>query len=298
MVEWLLVAFTMVVQSSVGLVLMSGLYIYWFKCESNTWQYSTIFVQKILLRTLLVSSLLAGVGLITSLNVMEHPFRVYCILQNVMPEWINIETAFASIYFGSLVLYTLFFAVIKRIHLYIILIIGGIGLIDLYYMAIICVQNTMFVWNNVNTYFLFYGAVFTLGPALSMLFIGYPLAKRYQGKLPVKLVMSTLLVVFISVIMRIIEHPAYMEWLTEITKIDNDDIIYPNQVKFNIKSDFGLKMLSWCLYIIAMTLWTCSLWKGKSNLLTNNNYFILLGAAIVFIAEIINQYTFFMMLKI
>ncbi|MDC9594866.1 dimethyl sulfoxide reductase anchor subunit family protein [Xenorhabdus sp. IM139775] len=297
MSEWLLIAFTMLVQSSVGLVLMNGLYIYWLKHELNTWQHSvTIFVQKILLRTLLVSSALAGIGLAASLNIMGQPFNVYHALQNVnvIQEWVNIETRFAALYFGLLVLYTLFFVMKKHAHVYAMLVIGVIGLIDLHYMAIIYVNSAMITWANINTFFLFYSAVFTLGPALALLFIAYPLGKYLRGRLPIKLVMAALLVVFISVTMRLIEQPAYMEWLSEVT-IVNANVIFPHQAEFNIKSAFGLRMLSWCLYIIAMAIWSYSLWKRRNSLLTHKNYAILIGAVLMFIAEMVNQYTFFIM---
>ncbi|PHM60223.1 dimethyl sulfoxide reductase anchor subunit family protein [Xenorhabdus ishibashii] len=294
MSEWSLIAFTMIAQSSVGLVLMSGLYTYWIKHESNIWQHSvTILVQKILLRTLLVSSALAGIGLVASLNIIER-FNVYHALQNVIHKWVRIETIFAVIYFGLLVLYILLSVITKRAYIYIMLVIGVIGLIDLYYMAIIYVNSAMITWANMNTYFLFYSAVFTLGPALALSFISYPLGKYLRGRLSTKLVMAALLVVFISVTMRLIEQPAYMEWLSEIT-IVNDNVIFPLQAEFKIKSAFGLRMISWCLYIIAMVIWTFSLWKEKCNALIGNDYFILIGAAIMFVAELINQYTFFIM---
>ncbi|OTA19939.1 hypothetical protein Xbed_01869 [Xenorhabdus beddingii] len=298
MSEWLLIIFTMIVQSSVGLVLMSVLYIYWFKHELNTWSHSvTLLVQKIVLRALLVSSVLAGIGLIASLNILGYPFSVYHSLRNVMQKWINIETTFAAIYFGLLALYTIYVVVRKRAHVYIMLAIGIVGLINIHYMAIIYVNSAMITWTNVNTYFLFYGAVFTLGPALAVSFIGYPLRKSIRGALPVKLVMAALFVVFISVTVRLIEHPAYMEWLAGVAMM-NDNIIFPHQTELNIKSAFGLKMLSWCLSIIAMASWTYALWKGKDNLLINNYYSILMGSTFIFIAEVVNQYTFFIMCNV
>lgn len=293
--EWLLIAFTMIVQSSVGFVLMSSLYIYWIQHGLNMLQHSaTIFAQKIFLRTLLISSTLAGIGLSASLKIEEYPFSIYHTLQNVIQKWANTETIFAIIYFSLLVLYTIFFMITKRTYIYIVLAIGIIGLIDLYYMTIIYVNNAMLTWTNINTYFLFYSAVFTLGPALALSVIYYPVGKYFRGRLALKLVISALLVVFISVTMRLIEQPAYMEWLTEST-IVNNNIIFPHQAEFNIKSAFGLRMISWCLYIIAMAIWTYSLWKAKYNSLINNNYYIISGTALMFVAETINQYTFFIM---
>ncbi|PHM49492.1 dimethyl sulfoxide reductase anchor subunit family protein [Xenorhabdus miraniensis] len=295
MSEWLLIAFTMVMQSSVGLVLMSVLCVYWFKHELNTWQHSvTILVQKTLLKTYLISSVLAGIGFISSLNIWGYPLSVYQSLHNVKQDWINIETIFAAVYFGLLVLHTLLVALRKRIYDYIMLVIGIVGVIDVHYMAIIYVNSDMVTWTNINTYFLFYGAIFTLGPALALSFIACPLRKFIRGKLPIKLVMAALFVVFISVTVRLIEHPAYMEWLAEITMV-NDNMIFPHQTELNIKSAFGLKMLSWCLYIIAMATWIYALWKGRDNLLINNAYSILVGSMLIFIAELINQYTFFIM---
>ncbi|WP_319939016.1 dimethyl sulfoxide reductase anchor subunit family protein [Xenorhabdus littoralis] len=296
--EWLLIALTMLVQSSVGLVLMSALFIYWFKHESKTWQYSVaVVVEKTLLRTLLVSSVLAGIGLLASLNILEYPFNLYHTLHNVMQRWVNIETTFAAIYFGLLVLCTFIVVFIKRAHAYVMLGIGVIGLIDLHYMAIIYVNSMMITWKNINTYFLFYGAVFTLGPALALSFICCPLRKYIQGKFLIKFLMAALFVVFASVILRLIEHPAYMGWLAEITTI-NENAIFPHQVEFNIKSAFGMRMISWCLYIVAMTIWIYALWKGKNGLLNHKNYSILLGAILMFIAELVNQYTFFIMCNV
>ncbi|PHM45356.1 hypothetical protein Xmau_01006 [Xenorhabdus mauleonii] len=299
MSEWLLIAFTMIVQSSVGLVLMSALFIYWFKHELSTWQSSAgYFVHKILLRALLASGLLAGIGLAASVNVLEYPsFSIYQSLHNVMPKWVNIETAFAAAYFVLVVLYTSYVAVIKQIHAYVLLTIGVVGLIDLYYITIIYVNSAMNTWANVNTYFLFYSAVFTLGPALALSFIGCPLKNCIKGKLPVKLVVTALFVVFISVTTRLIEHPAYMGWLAEVTAIDTN-VIFPHQTELNIKSAFGLRMLSWCLYIIAMTTWIYALWKGRDNLLIKNHSSILAGTVLMFVAELVNQYTFFIMCNV
>lgn len=295
MSEWLLIAFTMIVQSSVGLALMSVLYVYWFKHELNTWQHSvTILVQKTLLKIYLISSVLAGIGFISSLNIWEYPPNVYQSLHNVKQDWMDIETIFAAVYFGLLVLHTLFVAFRKRVYVYIMLAIGIIGVIDIHYMAIIYVNSDMVTWTNINTYFLFYGAVFTLGPALALSLIACPLRKFIRGKLPTKLVMAALFVVFISVTVRLIEHPAYMEWLAEVTMV-NDNMIFPHQTELNIKSAFGLKMLSWCLYIIAMATWIYALWKGRDNLLINNTYYIIVGSMLIFIAELVNQYTFFVM---
>ncbi|WP_237388075.1 DmsC/YnfH family molybdoenzyme membrane anchor subunit [Xenorhabdus sp. Sc-CR9] len=115
MSEWLLIAFTMIVQSSVGLVLMSALFIYWLKHELNTWQYPvTILVQKILLRTLLVSGLLAGLGLVASLNILEYPFNIYHSLCNIIQECVNIGKIFAAIYFGLIVFLYYFYNASKK----------------------------------------------------------------------------------------------------------------------------------------------------------------------------------------
>ncbi|CEE94377.1 hypothetical protein; putative membrane protein [Xenorhabdus nematophila str. Anatoliense] len=296
MSEWLLIAFTMIVQSSVGLVLMSALFIYWLKHNLDAWQPPVvILVQKILLRTLLVSSLLAGLGLTGSLNFLGDPFNVYRSLRMIVQKWVNIETIFAAIYFAMLIFYSLFVAFIKRIHAYIIFGIGVIGLIDLHCMAIVYANSAIITWTNVNTYFLYYSAVFTLGPSLALSFIGYPLRKYIRGTLAIKLVMMALFVVFISVTMRLIEHP-YMGWLTETTIIDYN-VIFPHQVELNIKSAFGLRMSSWCLYIAGMAIWIYALWRGRDNLLTRNHRSILIGTIVMFIAELFNQYTFFIICK-
>lgn len=49
--------------------------------------------------------------------------------------------------------------------------------------------------------------------------------------------------------MRLIEPPAYMEWLIETTIVD-ENIIFPLHPELNFKSAFGLRIVSWCLYIL------------------------------------------------
>ncbi|CDH00306.1 hypothetical protein XBFM1_1510004 [Xenorhabdus bovienii str. feltiae Moldova] len=104
--------------------------------------------------------------------------------------------------------------------------------------------------------------------------------------------LAALIIVFISVTMRLIEQPAYMEWLIETTTVD-ENIIFPLHPELNFKSAFGLRIVSWCLYIIAMAIWAYSLWKGRNRALIRLGFPILSGTVIMFIAEMVNQYTFF-----
>ncbi|WP_340620401.1 dimethyl sulfoxide reductase anchor subunit family protein [Xenorhabdus siamensis] len=300
MSEWLLIAFTMIVQSSIGLVLMSALYIYFFNQKTNAGQKSTVVPVRI---ALVISSLLSGIGLLSSLDIMGHPFSVYHLLQlhNIIHrrEWINIETTFAAIYFGTLSLYTLFALATKRGHVYVMMGIGIIGLADIHYMVSIYLNSAMLTWTNINTYFLFYGAVFTLGPALALSFISQSGRKLTQEKIPTKLIMSALIIVFISVTMRLIEQPAYMGWLVETAlESEGKNTIFPHQPELNFKSAFSFRMITWCLYIIAMAIWAYTLWKGRNRTRIRTGYPILSGTVIMFIAEIINQYIFFIMCNI
>ncbi|MCC8366593.1 dimethyl sulfoxide reductase anchor subunit [Xenorhabdus sp. PB61.4] len=295
MSEWLLIAFTMIVQSSIGLVLMSALYTHFFNRKAGTGQKPEAVLVR---RILVISSILAGIGLLSSLDIIGYPFSVYQLLQlhNIMQEWINTETALAAIYFITLSLYTLFVLLTKQSHAYIMAGISVIGLVDIHYMVNIYSNSDIITWTNVNTYFLFYGAVFTLGPALSLSLIGQSGRQFMREKIPTKLLMAALIIVFISVTTRLIEQPAYMGWLVEaVTDGETENIIFPHQPEINLKSAFGFRMITWCLYILAMTIWAYTLWKSRNKTLIRTSCPILSGTMIMLVAEIINQYIFFAM---
>ncbi|WP_340608484.1 dimethyl sulfoxide reductase anchor subunit family protein [Xenorhabdus bharatensis] len=295
MSEWLLIAFTMIVQSSIGLVFMSALYTHFFNWKAGSGQKTEATSVR---RILVISSILAGIGLLSSLDIIGYPFSVYRLLQlhNTMREWINTETALAAIYFITLSLYTLFVLLTKQSHAYIMTGISAIGLVDIHYMVNIYSNSDIITWTNINTYFLFYGAVFTLGPALALSLIGQPDRQFMREKIPTKLLMAALIIVFISVTTRLIEQPAYMGWLVEaVTEGETENIIFPHQPEINLKSAFGFRMITWCLYILAMTIWAYTLWKGRNKTRIRTGYPILSGTIIMLVAEIINQYIFFVM---
>ncbi|PHM33233.1 DmsC/YnfH family molybdoenzyme membrane anchor subunit [Xenorhabdus innexi] len=293
--EWLLIAFTMIVQSSIGLVLMSALYTHFFYHKTEVGQETEAVPVR---RILVISSILAGIGLLSFLDIIGYPSSSYQLLQlhDLMQEWVNTETTFSAAYFITLSLYTLFVLITKQSHAYIMAGISIIGLADIHYMVNIYSNSNLIIWTNINTYFLFYGAVFTLGPALALSLIGQPGRKFIREKIPTKLIMTALIIVFISVTTRLIEQPAYMGWLVEaVTEGQIENIIFPHQPEINLRSAFGFRMITWCLYIIAMTIWTYTLWRGRNKTLVRIGCPILSGTIIMLIAEIINQYIFFVM---
>ena len=52
---------------------------------------------------------------------------------------------------------------------------GIVGLIDVYCMASIYAVTRVNGWDNINTYLVFFGTVFTLGPVLAASLLGVTL---------------------------------------------------------------------------------------------------------------------------
>ncbi|WP_369309275.1 dimethyl sulfoxide reductase anchor subunit family protein [Providencia rettgeri] len=287
MSEWPLVAFTLLVQSSVGVVIFSALYFCWIEKEVGTQQSTTIMKP-----VLILAAILGCLGLLASTLHMGYPWNAFHALRHISSSWLSREVVFAAVYLGALCLYTLVVLIKGRMNNTILALIGLLGLIDIYCMASLYFNTSMVTWMHVNTYFMFFGSVFATGGAIALGLTTKRSRTLISVELTNKLVVSALLVIFLAFVIRMTVQPFYLEWLSNIV-INSNAITFPQSPEIAYTGTFLLRLSAWSWGIIGILLLGYQAWKNRSVTFIASTQIITLACIIIFISEILNRFAFF-----
>lgn len=287
MSEWPLVAFTLLVQSSVGVVIFSALYFCWIEKEVGTQQSTTIMKP-----VLILAAILGGLGLLASTLHMGYPWNAFHALRHISSSWLSREVVFAAVYLGALCLYTLVVLIKGRMNNTILALIGLLGLIDIYCMASLYFNTSMVTWMHANTYFMFFGSVFATGGAIALGLTTKRSRTLISVELTNKLVVSALLVIFLAFVIRMAVQPFYLEWLSNIV-INSNAITFPQSPEIAYTGTFLLRLSAWSWGIIGILLLGYQAWKNRSVTFIASTQIITLACIIIFISEILNRFAFF-----
>ncbi|HHQ2586733.1 TPA: dimethyl sulfoxide reductase anchor subunit family protein [Providencia rettgeri] len=287
MSEWPLVTFTLLVQSSVGIVILIALYFCWTEKEIGN-ERATRAMKPILL----VAAILGCLGLLASTTHMGYPWNAFHALRHFSSSWLSREIVFAAVYLGALCLYTLIVFIKGKMNRSILALIGGLGLVDVYCMASLYFNTSMMTWMHVNTYFMFFGAVFAAGSALTLGLVAYRVKKLISAELANKMMVSTLVIVFIAIAVRMAIQPFYLEWLSN-TMITTNAITFPHSPANAYAETFLLRISAWSWGIIGILLLGFNIWKNRTAPFTLGLAIITLACGIIFIGEIMNRFAYF-----
>lgn len=287
MSEWPLVAFTLLVQSSVGVVIFSALYFCWIEKEVGTQQSTTIMKP-----VLILAAILGCLGLLASTLHMGYPWNAFHALRHISSSWLSREVVFAAVYLGALCLYTLVVLIKGRMNNTILALIGLLGLIDIYCMASLYFNTSMVTWMHANTYFMFFGSVFATGGAIALGLTTKRSRTLISVELTNKLVVSALLVIFLAFVIRMAVQPFYLEWLSNIV-INSNAITFPQSPEIAYTGTFLLRLSAWSWGIIGILLLGYQAWKNRSVTFIASTQIITLACIIIFISEILNRFAFF-----
>lgn len=287
MSEWPLVTFTLLVQSSVGIVILIALYFCWTEKEIGN-ERATRAMKPILL----VAAILGCLGLLASTTHMGYPWNAFHALRHFSSSWLSREIVFAAVYLGALCLYTLIVFIKGKMNRSILALIGGLGLVDVYCMASLYFNTSMMTWMHVNTYFMFFGAVFAAGSALTLGLVAYRVKKLISAELANKMMVSTLVIVFIAIAVRMAIQPFYLEWLSN-TMITTNAITFPHSPANAYAETFLLRISAWSWGIIGILLLGFNIWKNRTASFTLGLAIITLACGIIFIGEIMNRFAYF-----
>lgn len=285
--EWPLVIFTLLLQGSVGLVLVSALFARWLRVEQ------TEELRFIALRSALVlACIMAGLGLLASVAHLGYPLNALNSLRHIGSSWLSREIAVASLYLGLLCLVTLRALLVRRISPLQLLFVGLVGLVDVYCMAAIYFHSSVTTWMHWHTYLVFYGAVLALGAALGAVAIALPVRRKISGELALRLLMSVLLLVAFSLLVRLIGQLDYLSWLS-VTLLHEASVTFPLRPQQALIDTVGLRMMGWGLQMIGVGLMIAALWQGRRGVLTAMPGLLLAGCLCVILAELVARHIFF-----
>lgn len=285
--EWPLVTFTLLLQSSVGVVILTALYFCWFERELGN-QRATLVMKP----TLLVATVLGCLGLLSSTLHMGYPLNAFHALRHISSSWLSREIVFAVLYLGALCLYTLFVLIKGHMNKTILALIGLLGLVDIFCMASLYYSSSMQTWMHSNTYFMFFGSVFAAGAAIVLAVTAVKAKVVASPILAYKLVAIALVVIFLAIAIRLVVQPFYVEWLSH-DLMSNHSITFPQTPISAYNGTFALRLSAWILSIVGFLVLGYSMWKKRAAILTTGMPLLSVGCTIVFIAEVLNRFAFF-----
>ena len=287
MSEWPLVAFTLLVQSSVGVVIFTALYFCWIEKEIGN-QKATAAMKPILL----VGAILGCLGLLASTMHMGYPWNAFHALRHISSSWLSREIVFAALYLGALCLYTLIVLIKGKMNRSILELIGLLGLIDVYCMASLYFNTSMMTWMHANTYFMFFGSVITSGAAITLGLTTCRIKTLVSLELANKMVISALSLIFIAIVIRMAVQPFYLEWLSHAV-ISTNAITFPESPVTAYAGTFLLRVSAWSWGVIGILLLGFSIWKKQASPFKTSIPIITLACVVIFLGEILNRFAFF-----
>jgi len=158
--EWALLIFSVCVPAAVGGFLF--LYLFHKKIVSNGMN-----PLQVLKLPLLVLTGVAIIGLFAAFFHLGSPMHAFYTILRFGQSWMSNEIVFTSLFIAMACITTGLAIVQKKVNPILLLLTGLVGLVDVYSMATIYAVTRINGWDNLNTYVVFFGSVFTLGPVLA-----------------------------------------------------------------------------------------------------------------------------------
>jgi anaerobic dimethyl sulfoxide reductase subunit C (anchor subunit) len=158
--EWALLIMTVCVPAAVGGFLFLGVF---HKKIAQAGQDS----YKAMKLPILSLAILSVIGLLASFFHLGTPAHAFYTILGFGRSWMSNEIVFTGAFIGLACLTALLVLVQKKTNPVFMIVTGIVGLAAVYCMASIYAATRVNGWDNVNTYLVFFGTVFTLGPVLA-----------------------------------------------------------------------------------------------------------------------------------
>lgn len=150
-----LILFTLLLQCSVGITI--GLAI------THRRAVAAGDVRRTMLWPLVISFILAAIGLTASTLHLGYPLNAFNALRHVASSWLSREIVFASFYLAALGLSVVVAFIRKPGWQFLLWLAALLGAVDVFCMAQIYIHTGVISWQHVNTLVMFAGTVGTLG---------------------------------------------------------------------------------------------------------------------------------------
>lgn len=199
--EWPLIIFTLLVQASVGvMLLLAGI-------ETLAKRGRTASVLSF--PALAGAFILAVAGLCASIFHLGYPLNALHALRHIESSWLSREILLASCYCALLALCALLMYVKRAVALPLLWVTVLFGLADIFCMGAIYVHSSVITWMHPNTWVMFYGATVMLGVAGLICLLSYASAGQARGRLWFILAG----IVTLALLARLMVQPSWCDWL-------------------------------------------------------------------------------------
>lgn len=158
--EWALLIMTVCVPAAVGGLLFLGIF---HNKIMNAGQ-DSYQIMKLPTLTLVILSL---IGLLSSFFHLGTPTNAFYTIMGFGRSWMSNEIVFTGAFIALACITAALLFIQKKANPTLMIITGIVGLAAVYCMASIYAATRINGWDNVNTYVVFFGTVFALGPVLA-----------------------------------------------------------------------------------------------------------------------------------
>lgn len=166
--EWALLILTVCIPAVVGGILF--LWLATFKFANNGQE-----LYKIMKLPLIVLASVSIVGLFAAFFHLGTPTNAFYTILGFGRSWMSNEIVFTGIFIAFACITAGLALLQKKVNPMLMLLTGIVGLIDVYCMAKLYTVTQISGWNHINTYLVFFGTVFTLGPVFGASLMGITL---------------------------------------------------------------------------------------------------------------------------
>lgn len=274
--EWALLIMTVTVPAAIGAILFL-----WFVHEFARQKGTDSF--EMMKMPLIIIAAISLIGLIASFFHLGTPTHALNAIRGFGSSWMSNEIVATGL-FIALACITAGLAVVQRkINPFLMLITAIIGLIDLFCMAQLYKVTRVNGWDHLNTYLVFFGTAFTLGPVLGASLL-FPFVKSEQFK---KIVKWAFAVSIFGITIQIIGAAMFNGYMTDIQLIHGVSA----SEKLQAYSGFiGTRWVIEALGIMAMGYLALASSQRKVN------YTVIYAAlAVILVAEGMSRYVFYVM---
>lgn len=287
--EWPLLIFTFLMQLSIGLSIMLGLF-----AKKLTAVLDAKNKSRFLLWYLFVACVFAGVGLLSSITHLGVPLNAPNSLLNLFSSWLSREVVFTATYFSFLGLTFLWLWFKKQLSYPLLGLAIIAGLCDVYVMASIYRYTSMLTWMNDNTYLMFYGAMLTLGAAGYYLLVN--LLLRFNTNFAAAQISAGGLwilwgVIGFSLLIRLVYQPVYESYLVH-TSYNNESITFPIDSIRAYQEIWSLRISSWLMGIFAVVMLGYGIFR-QIKFSSKGQGYLVAGCCCALVAEFMLRYCFY-----
>ncbi|WP_045518355.1 dimethyl sulfoxide reductase anchor subunit family protein [Neobacillus niacini] len=273
--EWPLLLFTVSIPAAVGSVLFLWL-IYGRIAASNGDKLKAMKLP------LLVTVVVSFIGLIASFFHLGSPENAFNVLRGFGRSWMSNEIVFTGAFIALVCLTTGLMFVQKKVHPILLLITGIVGLVDIYCMASAYAVTRVNGWDHLNTYVVFYGTAFSLGPVLG----ASMMLQSIKGEEMKTIVKWAFLIGIFGVAIQVIGAAMFAGYTPEVQLVTGET------AAAKLESYSGMVGFRWAIEMLGLGVMGYLSLSSKPKI----NYLLVYAALLVFVAaEGMSRYVFYVL---